>query len=70
MDTNSESLDRGAVALTDADLDGVCGGGRISWFLLGLEAAYEVGSAIWNAAKNSKGGYPDGERTDIMGNQG
>ena len=71
MNSNNGTSDCRGVALTDDALDDVCGGkGKLGWVLTGLQALYEVGSAVWDAAKNSKGGYPDGERTDVMGNQG
>ena len=59
--------------LTDAALDQVAGGGKLGTaadIVQLVTFAWEVAKATYNAAKNSKGGYPDGERTDVMGNQG
>jgi hypothetical protein len=59
--------------LTDQKLEEVSGGGG---FVLDV-VAHLVGEAIvwgaealYDAAKNNTEPYPDGTRTDIMGNQG
>ena len=74
MYKNSTSdLTNDSAQLTDADLDQVVGGSRLGLLADIIQVAtfaWDVVKTTYNAAKNSKGGYPDGERTDVMGNQG